>query len=91
MSFRVDKERLIRWILMKFRHHRGSLKESMATVVEVANRQELAAEINREPMFTEVSPEDIYFAYQSFDERTKWKTYLVLARGYPVGYSDSAF
>jgi hypothetical protein len=32
---------------MKFRHHRGMLEESMATVVEVANRQELAAEINR--------------------------------------------
>jgi hypothetical protein len=81
---------------MKFREHRGSLTESMQTVVELANRDELVSHLNRMfensgPVKPEpIKPDEVEIKFYLFDDRIGWNTYLVFVRGFgPVGFSDS--
>ena len=73
---------------MKFRHHRGGLKESMNTTVEVQTIDELKRVIS-------FNVEDVKFEYAGMDERTGWNTFYVLAKRYGrdefhvAGMSDS--
>lgn len=77
---------------MKFREHRGSLADSMETVIEIpATKAALKEAINNallpyEAQFTE---EQILIDRLTFDERTGWDTHIVYAKGYGVfGFTD---
>lgn len=80
---------------MKFREHRGGLAESMATVVEVADRAALVAHVKG--LLTpfafggdigaglDVRPYDPL----RLDERIGWYTHIVTLEGYGVlGFTD---
>lgn len=80
---------------MKFREHRGGLIESMATVIEMADRAALVAYIARqlEPFhFTaaEVAAGLEVEKYGSgIDERIGWDTHIVTLKRYGVlGFTD---
>ncbi len=66
----------------KFRPQRGGLAEAMREVVEVENRDELAAHIGY-PILRVVP-------YGGIDERIGWDTYVVVAR-YPYGDEIAGF
>lgn len=65
---------------MKYRDHRGGLKESMETVIEVHNVQEIIDHLNRIYESTGMIVEEVKFGANIFDERTGWDTYYVLQR-----------
>ena len=73
---------------MKFRYHRGTLEESMETVVELpATLEALGAYLKVDPEKLTVTP------YPScdcnFDRRTDWHVHIVtLAHAHPLGYTD---
>lgn len=79
---------------MKFRFHRGGLKESLATTVEVNTIDELKKYIEKQECYLEGTIEDILFEYSYFDERTRWNTYYVsykkkgIKSTFLVGMSD---
>ena len=62
--------------MTKFRWHRGSLADSMATVVEVADRAALVAIIEAEWHWL-VPGADIDINPYGYDKRIGWDTYLV--------------
>lgn len=71
-----------------YRPQRGTLKEAMKEVVEVANLDELKAHLKKE---WNMNVEDVKIEYYTYDERIKWDTYLVTVdfltwrrRGKPV-------
>jgi len=64
---------------MKFRFHRGGLKESMLTVTTVNSLDELEELLGTK---------DISFDYIGMDKRINWNTYYVMADGYVAGMSD---
>lgn len=81
---------------MKFREHRGTLDESMQTVVEIpATREALEAQIRdiykewpRDQLPKEL---DIKVVKSVFDGRIGWDTYMVVVVGVgTVGFTDSA-
>lgn len=65
---------------MKYRDHRGSLDDSMKTVIEVSSIDDIKNHLNEiwKPFGKEV--DEIKFDYSWFDERTGWNTYFVLQR-----------
>lgn len=65
---------------MKYRDHRGGLKESMETQIEVNNKQDIINHLN--DFFNEFGEtvEEIKFEYVGLDKRTGWNTYYVLKR-----------
>jgi len=73
---------------MRFREHRGTLADSMATVVEVADRAALVAHVENllgHAADIEVKP------YGGVDQRNGWDTYIVTLAGYGVlGFTDGA-
>lgn len=66
--------------MAKFRLHRGSLEESMATVCEVTSFADINAIIKPD---TVVSVEKY-----GYDARINWETYLVRAAHGVVGMTD---
>ena len=76
---------------MKFRWHRGSLDDSMKTVVNVDSLSDLKAVINTN--YPEYKG-DIKFEYCMYDKRVKWDTYYVSIKPYKdqgymiIGMSD---
>lgn len=78
---------------MKYRDHRGGLKESMETEKEFNSIEELKDHIESESDYSE-KVDDIKFKYAKYDERTGWNTYLVLVKWelnidyLPVGWSN---
>lgn len=81
---------------MKFRTHRGSLAESMETVVDLPDRAALISHVNAEYRSTldimdrgDFTDDEIEVAPYGFDKRIGWDTYLVTARGFgPLGMAD---
>ena len=78
---------------MKFRDHRGSLTESMATVIDIPPTLEaLKIIINTELGkygVPEISDEMITVESYGFDNRIGWDTHIVIVNGYGVyGYID---
>lgn len=61
--------------MTKFRWHRGSLIDSMNTVVEIADVSELTALIEREWSISGVP--SISIEHYTYDARIGWDTYLV--------------
>lgn len=79
---------------MKFRHHRGSLAESMKTLVELDGRETLVNYLQKHfDLWFTFKPEQLKVEpYGSGgDKRIGWKqTYLVTIEGFGVaGFADS--
>lgn len=78
---------------MKFREHRGSLAESMETVVVLADHEALLDHIRKLaepwPTFPPVSPETVHIKPYGPDKRIDWDTHIVTLDGYGVlGFTD---
>jgi hypothetical protein len=69
---------------MKFREHRGTLAESMATVVEVVSIDELLAHLGPIVAPVPLTAERLYIAHYAIDPRIGWDTYIVCITGYGV-------
>ena len=67
-----------------FRHHRGSLAESMDTVVKVETINQLCSIIEAVH-----GPGKISARYYMFDERINWQTYIVCHNGCGVGFANA--
>lgn len=75
---------------MRFRFHKGALEDSMKTVIEVDNIENLSIKIS-EYLGIKIKSNKIQFKYLSFDKRTDCNTYLVSIKLGVIGYSDSLF
>jgi hypothetical protein len=76
---------------MKFREHKGGLEDSMATVVELKDRDELNWHIAKllAPWDRIVLPTMIHAEAYGYDPRVDWVTWLITVDGYGVvGYTD---
>jgi hypothetical protein len=72
---------------MKFRFHRGSLEDSLATVVEVGSMAELRAVIEKEwGLICPTGDEPLSVEPYGYDARIDWDTHLVLWKYQPVGF-----
>lgn len=81
-------------VICKFRFHRSTLEESMATCVEVHSKKELCEVIKQElgKIFAKkIQPRKIKFKEYPLDNRIDWKEqYLVsVNRLGVIGFSDS--
>lgn len=65
---------------MKYRDHRGSLDESMKTVIEINSIQELKDHLNEYFSQFKESVEEIQFDYLGMDNRVGWVSYCVRFR-----------
>lgn len=65
---------------MKYRDHKGSLSDSMDTVIDVNSPSEIISHLNK--FYNQFGKEvdDIKFEYCGFDDRIGWDTYYVSAR-----------
>lgn len=73
---------------MKYRDHRGGLRESMATEITVNTLQELKDHLS---IKRNKEVKDIEFKYSCYDYRTEWDTYYVIVDGVVAGMSDGDF
>jgi hypothetical protein len=83
---------------MKYRHHRGSLDESMATVVELPpTRAALIAYLQEDAktwgltdsMLEMFTPENLRVAFYHKDYRINWDCHVVVIYRYGVcGFTD---
>ena len=64
----------------KFRSHRGGFEESMSTVVEVSNIDELLAHINKSRRSND-EIHSVNLSYSAYDSRNGWDTYYVSIPG----------
>ena len=71
---------------MKYRPHRGSLKDSMREVVELPSIDAL-----KEHLRLMGWPDGVVLIekYGGFDDRIGWDTYIVTIDGEAVGFTDS--
>jgi hypothetical protein len=77
---------------MKLREHRGSLEDSMATVVEIpATKEALVKEIVKKlsKFYVNISEESVTVEPYAFDERIGWDSHVVSVKGHGVyGFTD---
>ncbi len=77
---------------IRFRFHRGTLEDSLKTIVEVKTRGELASKISELPYMKGVHGFKLVFEHIGFDERCGWETYYVIVISdtarHIVGMSD---
>lgn len=66
-----------------FRFHRGSLSDSMNTVVPVSGLYELIAQLSKL-----YEPGKILVRPYGYDKRTGWNTHIVTIDGNAVGFTD---
>jgi hypothetical protein len=69
---------------MKYRHHRGGLKESMETVCDIEPTIEALAVLLKSPP-SKITVEK----YGEYDERIGWDTHIVCVDGRPVGFTNA--
>lgn len=70
--------------MTKFRFHRGSLKESMTTVVEIGGLLDLIAELQNAGW----PPGNVAVKRYVFDDRINWDTHIVTLDDVAVGFTD---
>ena len=65
---------------MRYRDHKGSLRESMKTERKVKSKSDIINHLNKmyKPFGAEI--EEIKFKHVGMDERIGWETYYVLQR-----------
>jgi hypothetical protein len=68
---------------VKFREHRGSLEESMATVVELESMDDLRQRC-RDLVTDAKLLDEIRLVFLCYDSRVNWDTYIVFIPGYGV-------
>jgi hypothetical protein len=68
---------------MKYRRQRGSLRDSMATMIEIEPT------IGALAFVLEAPPSAIAVEPYIYDKRTDWDTYLVCVEGMAVGYTNA--
>lgn len=73
---------------MKFRHHRGSLVESLQTLVDVQNLAELRQHLEQDRDDPKWTVGKLASRYYCYDARLKWDTWLVTEDGNAIGFSD---
>lgn len=76
---------------MKFREHRGSLAESMATMVEMPDRSALVAHIAKQLSGWPVAVNDEAITVESYghDDRIGWDAHIVILKDFgPIGFTD---
>lgn len=68
------------------REHRGSLADSMETVREVKDREELLAIIQSQlrPFGVAVDAQQLHIDPYAYDSRISWDTHLITIDGYGV-------
>lgn len=69
--------------MVKFRFHRGGLKEAMETVVEVSTRKELVDHINKEYegcCMPTLELDEMKIEPYGYDDRIDWDTYVVVGK-----------
>jgi hypothetical protein len=77
---------------MKLREHRGSLEDSMATVIDIpatktALVKEIATKLSK--FYVDVVPEDVAVEPYAFDARIGWDSHIVTVKGNGVyGFTD---
>ena len=69
--------------MTKFRFHRGSLADSMATVREVNSLYELITALN-----DVCEPGKVLIKPYCYDDRIDWDTHIVTIDGRAVGFTD---
>jgi len=78
---------------IKFRFHRGALADSLETLVQFSNKDELYNYIIQWlyslPGNKVITHDDIAVKYYCYDSRINWDTYLVTIKDWgPVGMTD---
>jgi hypothetical protein len=74
---------------MKFRFHRGGLREALLTTVEVNSLAELRAVIEKaEDLITPTGDEPLTVEPYCYDHRIDWDTYIVMWNGFPIGFTN---
>lgn len=78
---------------MRFREHRGALRDSLDTTVELADRAALVQHVTKllRPYWRlPVVDEAIHVKHYAYDDRCGWDMYMVTLDGYGVlGFTDS--
>lgn len=75
--------------MTRYRDHRGSLVDSLATLIEVADRDALVAHLRGlYGRFETVDAESVKVRPYCYDERIAWDTYVVTLNGGAVGFTD---
>ncbi len=76
----------------KFRFQRGSLNESMKTMIEVNSKEELFEKLKEayEP-FADFNIDDVEIEDYCYDSRIGWNTKLVTIKGQAAGFMDGMF
>lgn len=73
--------------MTKFRWHRGSLSDSLATTVEVTDRYALFLLLEKD-WHEPVSGKAVDIKHYGFDRRIGWDTHLVTINGHVAGMTD---
>jgi hypothetical protein len=77
---------------IKFRWHRGSLKESMKTMKTFKNEEKLKEYIIAESKpWMDLEKKDISSIYTCYDHRIKWDTWNILGDGKVLGMANRGF
>lgn len=79
---------------MRFREHRGGLRESIATTIEIEPTIDALLIVVRnalEPYGAHINEKQIHVSPYGFDGRIGWDTHIVTVDGYGLfGFSDAA-
>jgi len=78
-------------IMAKFRYHRGGLRESMETIIEVSGKQDLVDKFLKDEWISLYNPtlDTVQVKPYSYDDRIKWDTHIVtLTEWGVVGFTD---
>lgn len=74
-------------LVMKYRPQRGSLKESMESVVEFSgSKVDLLKILRRE--FKDIISDDVTVKPYIYDDRIGWDTYIVLIKNNAIGFTN---
>lgn len=74
--------------MVKYREQRGSLAESMETVVEINDLNELVEHLRKTKPHLDLDAQIQVKKYGDFDARINWHTHIVLVGGIPAGFTD---
>lgn len=72
---------------IKYREHRGSFEESMDTVVDVSDMEDLIKYIKNKQPYLDTS-KNIEIEYYGIDYRNNWITFMVTVDGKVAGFTD---